>query len=227
MPYSLKRYCRQLDIDGPIIAGNGALIVDSRSAETYYANPLPANEVADLLSVLKGRGLHVNLQAEGSVYFSPEYLERDTPSELSELYGLPPSRIRFLTADYIYRGMEPVYKATVRIPTGRDFTVVEKYLKDHRELDLTFSGKDFAEINNRGTNKGKGVQWLADYYRIPLAAVCAFGDYENDIPCFERAGVSVAMGNADDKLKAMATFVTDTNDNEGIAKALITLTPCF
>lgn len=227
MPYSLKKYCHQLGIDGPIVAGNGALVVHCQTAETYFANSLPSQEVADLLAVLKGKGFHVNIQTQGSVYFSREYLDRDTPVELSELYGLPLSHIRFMTTDYTYPGKDLVYKATVRIPAGGDFTTVERYLKSRRELDLTFSRKDFAEINSKGINKGKGLQRLADYYGIPLTQVCAFGDYDNDIPCFELAGISVAMGNASDRLKDMATLITDTNDNEGIAKALATLAPCF
>ena len=50
--------------------------------------------------------------------------------------------------------------------------------------------------------------------------IMAFGDGENDIDMLQFAGVGVAMGNADEKVKAMADYVTDTVENDGIEKAL-------
>ena len=50
--------------------------------------------------------------------------------------------------------------------------------------------------------------------------VIAFGDAENDISMLEYAGIGVAMGNATEKVKEIADEVTDTNDNDGIAKSL-------
>jgi hydroxymethylpyrimidine pyrophosphatase-like HAD family hydrolase len=48
----------------------------------------------------------------------------------------------------------------------------------------------------------------------------AFGDDLNDIDMLNHAGVSVAMGNALDEVKAVADYVCDTNDNDGLAKWL-------
>ena len=48
----------------------------------------------------------------------------------------------------------------------------------------------------------------------------ACGDAGNDLPMLRRAGVGVAMGNAAPAVKSAARFVTDTNDNDGVAKAL-------
>jgi hypothetical protein len=48
----------------------------------------------------------------------------------------------------------------------------------------------------------------------------AFGDYYNDIEMLNEAGVSIAMGNAKKEIKEIAKYTTDTNDNNGIAKAI-------
>ena len=48
----------------------------------------------------------------------------------------------------------------------------------------------------------------------------AFGDGENDIQMLKFAGVGIAMGNADDEVKAAADYVTDSVDENGIEKAL-------
>ena len=48
----------------------------------------------------------------------------------------------------------------------------------------------------------------------------AFGDAENDIPMLKEAGIGVAMGNAMETAKETASYVTDTNENNGIGKAI-------
>jgi hydroxymethylpyrimidine pyrophosphatase-like HAD family hydrolase len=49
-----------------------------------------------------------------------------------------------------------------------------------------------------------------------------FGDYLNDIPMFDEAGFSVAMGNAGEDVKSRASLVTGTNDQDGVAEAVTT-----
>ena len=51
--------------------------------------------------------------------------------------------------------------------------------------------------------------------------VCVFGDYINDLPMFRAAGMSVAVGNADDEVKTKATFITESNNEDGVAKAVL------
>jgi hydroxymethylpyrimidine pyrophosphatase-like HAD family hydrolase len=55
--------------------------------------------------------------------------------------------------------------------------------------------------------------------------VCAFGDYDNDISMLESVGFGVAMGNCIKSLLDVANYQTDTNDNEGVAKAVDYLSP--
>ena len=55
---------------------------------------------------------------------------------------------------------------------------------------------------------------------IDQEEIIAFGDGENDMEMLQFAGIGVAMGNATDELKAQADYVTDTNENDGVAKAI-------
>lgn len=48
----------------------------------------------------------------------------------------------------------------------------------------------------------------------------AFGDNLNDLEMLKGVGIGVAMGNAEEETKAHADYVTDTNENDGIYKAL-------
>jgi hydroxymethylpyrimidine pyrophosphatase-like HAD family hydrolase len=58
---------------------------------------------------------------------------------------------------------------------------------------------------------------------IDPAECCTFGDFDNDLPMMEPSGISVAMANAPDYVRESADMVTDTNNNDGVAKALKTL----
>lgn len=69
-------------------------------------------------------------------------------------------------------------------------------------------------------NKGDGVAALAAAYGVPLDAVAVFGDQRNDLAMFARAGLSVAMGQAPDAVRAAATHVARSNEEDGVADAI-------
>ena len=69
-------------------------------------------------------------------------------------------------------------------------------------------------------SKGNAVAYLADMLNITQEEVMCIGDSENDLSMINYAGIGVAMGNGLDMVKEAADFVTDTNDNSGVAKAI-------
>ena len=72
-------------------------------------------------------------------------------------------------------------------------------------------------------NKGDGIAALAQAHGVPLDRVAAIGDQANDLPMLARAGLSIAMGNAPDAIRAKAMHVTLANDRDGVAEAIHTL----
>ena len=71
-------------------------------------------------------------------------------------------------------------------------------------------------------NKKKGLQKLLGKLekKIEIKDVMTIGDENNDIEMLEFAGIGVAMGNAKQHIKDKADYVTDTNENDGVAKAI-------
>lgn len=90
-----------------------------------------------------------------------------------------------------------------------------------KEVTMTFAGipQQF-EVLPLGISKGKAVAALAKELGIPAANVLGIGDAENDVDLLNFAGVSVAMGNAPDAIKAFAKYTTSSNDLDGVAEAL-------
>ena len=72
----------------------------------------------------------------------------------------------------------------------------------------------------KGTSKGSAVKALADKLGISLEEVICIGDSGNDVSMLEEAGLSVVMGNAPDFIKEYGDYITDTNENYGVAKAI-------
>lgn len=69
-------------------------------------------------------------------------------------------------------------------------------------------------------DKGIGITEVAKMLNVDMSEVMAIGDSYNDVPMIRAAGLGVAMGNAEDDIKAIADAVTDTNDEDGFAKAV-------
>jgi len=78
----------------------------------------------------------------------------------------------------------------------------------------------YLDITPPGQNKGTFVTAMAQRLDLPLAAVATIGDMQNDLPMFKVSGLSVAMGNATDDVKALATDVTASNEEDGFAGAV-------
>ena len=83
-----------------------------------------------------------------------------------------------------------------------------------------YRNQDFLEIMAVGYNKGSAIDALAEHFGIPFSSIMALGDDYNDIPMLEKAGYSVAMENSVPEAKAAAKYITDTNNNDGVAKAI-------
>lgn len=78
----------------------------------------------------------------------------------------------------------------------------------------------FADVTARGADKGKALQRMVEHLGMDISETMAFGDGGNDKSIISAAGIGVAMGNAIDDVKALASYVTDHVDNDGVSKAL-------
>ena len=78
----------------------------------------------------------------------------------------------------------------------------------------------FCYITSATADKANGIRAIADYMNIDISETMAFGDGGNDMTMLRAAGTSVAMGNALDKVKAHADYVTTSVDEDGIRNAL-------
>jgi Cof subfamily protein (haloacid dehalogenase superfamily) len=81
----------------------------------------------------------------------------------------------------------------------------------------------YLDITARAANKGAGIEALAQSCGIALEATAAIGDQRNDMAMFARAGLSIAMGQGPDEVRAAADRVTGSDAADGVAQAIDTI----
>jgi Cof subfamily protein (haloacid dehalogenase superfamily) len=78
----------------------------------------------------------------------------------------------------------------------------------------------YLDVTPPGCDKGTFVQAIAKRMGVSTDEVATIGDMQNDLAMFRKSGISIAMGNATDDVKKLATHVTASNEEEGFAKAI-------
>lgn len=114
-----------------------------------------------------------------------------------------------------------VYKFLAFSFDSKRLEAASNELADFKELTVTTSGHENLEITHKDAQKGIALEAFVKTNGIDLSETMAIGDNFNDVSMFERVGRAVAMGNAGFTIKSLCDVVTDTNDENGVAKAIL------
>lgn len=98
--------------------------------------------------------------------------------------------------------------------------LVLKELTARSEFELTNSTLKNIEVNAAGIHKARGLSVVCSKIGIDMQNVMACGDSRNDLMMIKEAGLGVAMGNAQDVVKEAADWITTSNEEDGVAKAI-------
>lgn len=104
-----------------------------------------------------------------------------------------------------------------------DETLINDILKPNTNLAFLKYITDGYDVITKGTNKAVGLKMLLDHLQMQEDEVMCFGDNYNDIEMMKMIKNSVAMGNAVDEIKAIASYTTTKSSDNGIYNALIKL----
>lgn len=115
------------------------------------------------------------------------------------------------------------------IAEGKDIIQLTTFVNETQEAELQPLVPDcemgrwhpaFVDITTKGCTKQQGIDEIIRHFGISLEETMTFGDGGNDISMIQHAAIGVAMGNALDSVKAVADYITDSVDEDGIANAL-------
>ena len=88
------------------------------------------------------------------------------------------------------------------------------------KFKVTVSGKDWLDIGNKNTNKGKSLRVIQKLLNIDKEETMVFGDYFNDVEMLQEAYHSYAMMNAPEGVKKHSRFLAETNDEDGVMRVI-------
>lgn len=112
-----------------------------------------------------------------------------------------------------------INKFSADIIEGTNFEAIKEELQD--DLDILMHTESIVEFVPKGTSKATGIDWLCKKFGIDIADTYAVGDSVNDLDMLAFAGHGIAMGNASDKPKEIAEYITTDIHEDGIYNAMV------
>ncbi|UOQ84539.1 Cof-type HAD-IIB family hydrolase [Gracilibacillus salinarum] len=97
---------------------------------------------------------------------------------------------------------------------------IVKTISSWNDIEVSNSSPTNIEVNAVGVNKAAAIEVVCERIGINMSQVMSMGDSLNDIKMIKEAGTGVAMGNAQDEVKQAADWITTTNNQDGVAKAI-------
>ena len=119
--------------------------------------------------------------------------------------------------------LDLIYNKVSVIDNGKTpYKKIQQDLSDKYDvIPATFAplGKESGEITSYHINKATGIDSVVKYFNADIKDTIAIGDGFNDLPMFEKAYFSVAMGNAPQEIKDKADMITTSLNDDGVYHA--------
>lgn len=203
-----------LGIDIPIAAFNGGILFRPDGSE-IVAHPIDRAVVEGVFALAEGRAVDRWVFAAGQWYASSD-----------KGVHVAHERVASNQAPVVRGDFTDLYDSADKLTFVSDDRPLLKELADRAAAafgDRATIGQSqtyYLDVTDTAANKGDGVAALARMLGVDMADVAVFGDMDNDVPMFDRAGFSVAMGQAPDAVKARADAVSTSNEEDGVAHAI-------
>ncbi len=215
MPYFSKMVYDAVGANAPVGCVNGGGIYDYEKGEYLWLATL-SDSVIELVEHVDKNvdGIGINLNTPDKVYFCRDNAATDGYRKAT---GIPN-----LVADYNDVD-EPLAKIVFCDDNEEHILRAIELLNAHPkadEFDFVRTERTLYEIVPKGVNKGVALPRLAAALGIKMSKVVAIGDYYNDVAMLRAAGVGIAVANAVDEVKAVADYVTVSNEEHAIARVI-------
>jgi Cof subfamily protein (haloacid dehalogenase superfamily) len=209
----VREFAHMLALDGLAICANGAVLYDLGRDAIVEQTMLSAELAQELILQLRSRLPEICFAVETGHKLGrePAYARHRPRAEGIDLE----------LADAIAlsaQGASKLIAMHPHLPLDEFLQQVRKIIAER--ATVTHAGSPFLEIAAAGVTKAWALEALCKRQGIDAREVVAFGDMPNDLPMLEWAGQGVAVANAHPSVLAVASAVTATNDEDGVAQFL-------
>lgn len=221
-----------------MITGNGAQIFDE-NGEAIVTFSIDKKTTKEIMTTLREKNLYFELMTTNGVYAEsqPQRVENFATLLANQVphltfkmaIAMASTHLNMLPVHYINNYDDLLVDDSVEILKVIAFSdegpkllrPIADELEENGPLYVTASFPNNIEINHKDAQKGNAVKLMAEKRGIELEDVMTIGDNFNDVSMLKVAGVSFAMGNAEEDVKKIAKYEADTNMNHGVGKAIL------
>ncbi|MDR1205652.1 MAG: Cof-type HAD-IIB family hydrolase [Peptococcaceae bacterium] len=206
-------YVKEIGVDIPFVTSQGAMIrtVDGK---IISHDPVPSEMARQVVDYALTHGHHVNVYVDDLVYVQKDgKIVQEYSAKFSYLYQV--CDLLTLLEDRV-----PTKVLILEDPAVMPALQASLNQLVEGKLHMVLSEPSFLEINHKDINKWKSVETIGGMYGIAGDEIMAIGDSLNDLEMVRDAGWGVAMGNAMEEVKRSARLLTESNDQDGAAKAI-------
>ncbi len=205
---------RDLHITEPSACFNGALLIDP-DLNVLHELPITSADAQTVADYIHKSPLDLWVYSDKDWYVSnPAGLHVEHQEELMQCKATPllsydMSQLHVLKMV----GVSDDYAAVARAQIDLDHL-------SGAAVSATCSSPYYLDVTHADANKGTVILMLSKMLNIPTEQIATIGDMPTDVLMFRKSGISIAMGNATDEVKAQATYVTRSNMEDGFAYAI-------
>lgn len=237
---SVKTIAQEINSNKYFISGNGAIIYDITNDEIIYENTLKKQKVLDIIKICEENSIYYNIYTEKEIlakslqcnvlYYYKENLNKDEKNKtqiniVENIYNYISNRDEKVVKITICDNHQVIFNSIMR--KLKEISEIEVLEVSHMSRKIIKQGTEdvpieyfYTEISAKNVDKWNAIEFLKEKMKIEKNEIIAIGDNMNDKIMIENAGLGIAMGESTPVIKEIADVVTDTNCNDGVAKAL-------
>lgn len=224
-PQKMENILNDLGVGGIHIAFNGAMVFKKENTKFTILNKeildreFSRKLVLDIRSKFPKVGISLYDTDNWNVDLVNKVIEREK-KVVKVNYNLVDFN------QYFNENLKEVYKVSFIEDDIDVFKKLVNYVEVNysgEKITIQKSLSSYLEITHINAKKSLGIEYVMELKNIDRDSTVAFGDGENDISMLQSAGYSIVMGNASDKVKEYADFITKSNNEDGVAYAIETI----
>lgn len=221
-PAELNEYFEVLDEIQYLNCVSGALVYDRKRDKKIYTKTLDIKTIQKILDIASYEDDMVHLLTRESIIQKDNIDKMDTyhMSVYQDMYKRVTIKWNDLCKQY-NESPFPVEKLNIyHASSDARNNTKQRILESGLEVEMAIAEKTSLEISAKGIDKGIGLEQLCEFLDIPLSKTIVVGDADNDKGAMKKAGLSIAMANANDDIKSLADVIVSDNDNDGCVEAI-------
>jgi Cof subfamily protein (haloacid dehalogenase superfamily) len=219
-PYFAARFVvDELGINDAGMFYTGAHLFEPRSQHTLLEVPLLAADALAVVEAAQALDVYAEVYTPNGFYLQ----EQTDISRVHVAHLRVNPEVGDLAAIAKRSTVSKLLLGVNRVTQGDKISILEKQFPQlifARAYLAAYPDWQFASVISGAATKRRAFDFLLQYHQLEPHQVIAFGDAESDMDFLKMAGIGVAMGNANDNVKAVADWVTKTADEAGVAYAL-------